>query len=327
MVQTQVSNNGPPYIPATAMVGGHPTTSLDVPISAVFLAFYLLAAVGNMTVFQTNRIRGHKFLMSWAMFGFCMARNATFVLRIVWAYRPHNARLIIAVQIFAAAGVLVSYIVALLLSLRIFRATHPELGWNPKLRMLCKGLYILLFVSFVLTISFTIESFYTLNLKIKKVALWVQRASSLVQLLFNLTSLIILSLSISLPRTTPPENFGTGSLKKKTTILSIVMFFVLFIISFRFGIAWTDPRPASNPAWFDSKPAFYVIEYVLELVVIYTLLLTRFDRMFWVPNGSAKAGDYHMWSGYGQKDEGERLSSSGEESVLQLKPYGNDTER
>lgn len=49
--------------------------------------------------------------------------------------------------------------------------------------------------------------------------------------------------------------------------------------------------------------------------------------MFWVPNGSAKAGDYHMWSGYGQKDEGERLSSSGEESVLQLKPYGNDTER
>ncbi|KAG4436830.1 hypothetical protein IFR05_007679 [Cadophora sp. M221] len=327
MAQTQASNHGPPYIPTIAMVGGHPITSLDVPISAVFLAFYLLAAIGNMAIFQTNRIRGHKFLMSWAMFGFCMARNATFVLRIVWAYRPHNARLIIAVQIFAGAGVLVSYIVVLLLSLRIFRATHPELGWNPKLRMLCKALYILLFISFILTICFTIESFYTLNLKIKNVALWVQRTSSLVQLLFNITSLIIFSLSIFLSRPSSPENFGAGSLKKKTAILSIVTFFVLFIIGFRFGVAWTDPRPASNPAWFDSKPAFYVIEYAFELAIIYILLVTRFDRIFWVPNGSAKAGDYQMWSGYEQKDEGERLSSSGEESVLQLKPYSNNEER
>ena len=322
----------PPYIPkGKAIVGGFPTVSLDIPICAVFLAFYVLGAIGNMTIFQINRKRGHKFLMSWAMFGFCMARNATFVLRIVWATRPTNASVVIASMIFSAAGVLVAYIVMLLLSLRLFRATHPELGWSPKLRIGCKVLYITLFLAFVLTISFTIESFYTLDANIKKVAVWVQRSSALIMLLFNIASLIILCLSIFLPRTSAPENFGAGSIKRKTMIISAMMIFVLFIIGFRFGTAWADAPPTPNPAWWDSKPAFYVLEFGLELVVIYTLLLIRFDRIFWVPNGSAKAGDYRMLSDVVQDDEQleegaeleERAPSSGGESMLRLKEKKN----
>ncbi|PVH79014.1 hypothetical protein DL98DRAFT_572784 [Cadophora sp. DSE1049] len=335
MSESQNAPSGPPYIPTgVALVGGRPTVSLDIPICAVFLTIYVLGAIGNMTIFQINRKRGHKFFMSWAMFGFCMARNATFVLRIVWATRPTNASVVIASMIFSAAGVLVAYIVMLLLSLRLFRATHPELGWSPKLRMACKGLYITLFVAFVLTISFTIESFYTLDANIKKVALWVQRSSALIMLLFNIASLIILCLSVFIPRTSAPENFGTGSIKRKTIILSIMMFFVLFIIGFRFGTVWADAPLASSPAWWDSKPAFYVIEFGLEIVVIYTLLLIRFDRIFWVPNGSAKAGDYRMLSDVAQEEEqleegeelDERLPSSGGESILRLKEKKDNVE-
>ncbi|KAH7391677.1 hypothetical protein BKA64DRAFT_756944, partial [Cadophora sp. MPI-SDFR-AT-0126] len=183
-------------------------------------------------------------------------------------------------------------------------------------------------VAFVLTISFTIESFYTLDAKIKNVALWIQRASSIIMLLFNVASLVILSLSIFLPRTSPPENFGAGSIKGKTTILCVMMFFVLFIISFRFGTAWADARLASNPAWFDSKAAFYIIEFAFEIVVIYGFLLTRFDRIFWVPNGSAKAGDYQKLRDVAQEGEemDERLSSAGGESVPALKQNKNAAE-
>ena len=306
------------------MLGGQPTIPLDIPISAVLLAFYVLGAIGNITIYQFNRRHHHKFLMSWAMFSFCMARIATFVLRIVWATRPTNASIVIATQILSAAGVLVAYIVVLLLSLRIFRATHPELGWDKGLRVACKTLYGLLFVAFVLTISFAIESFYTLDMHIKIISLWMSRASSLVMLLFNLASLVILCLSTFFPRASPPENFGTGSLREKTAILSTMMFFVLFIIGFRFGTAWTAARPASNPAWFDSKPAFYVIEFGLEIVVIYTLLLTRFDRMFWVPDGSKKSGDYHLWRGYQQEIEGRELSGPKEEGGFELKTNNVD---
>ncbi|KAK0118575.1 hypothetical protein ONS95_007461 [Cadophora gregata] len=321
--------HGPPYIPKkNALIGGHPTPSLDIPISSVLLAIYILGAILHMTTFQLNRKRrSHKFLMSWALFGFCMARNATFVLRIVWATRPTNASVVIASMIFSAAGVLIAYIVMLLLALRLFRATHPELGWSGKLRVVCRVLYVALFVAFVLTISFTIESFYTLDAGIKNVALWVQRASSLVMLLFNVAALVVLCLSIFLPRKSAPENFGTGSIKRKTVILSIMMFFVLFIIGFRFGTTWADAPPASSPAWWDSKPAFYIIEFGLEIVVIFGLLLIRFDRMFWVPNGSAKAGDYHMLGDAAQQEKrleegeetNERLRSSGEESLRQVK--------
>lgn len=33
-----------------------------------------------MTIFQINKRRGHKFLMSGLMFGFCMARTLTMIL-------------------------------------------------------------------------------------------------------------------------------------------------------------------------------------------------------------------------------------------------------
>lgn len=72
--------SGPPYAPTTAAVGGIPSTGVDVPIASVFIFLYLLAAAGHMTIFQLNRRRGHKFIMSGLMFGFCMARTTTMVL-------------------------------------------------------------------------------------------------------------------------------------------------------------------------------------------------------------------------------------------------------
>lgn len=70
----------PPYPPTTAAVGGVPTIGVDVPISAVFMFLFLVAAAGHMTIFQINRRRGHKFIMSGLMFGFCMARTVTMIL-------------------------------------------------------------------------------------------------------------------------------------------------------------------------------------------------------------------------------------------------------
>ncbi|KAI6712921.1 hypothetical protein JHW43_004575 [Diplocarpon mali] len=283
----------PPYVSnATAIIGGRPTVRTDVPISAVLLAFYVVAAIANMAIFQVNRRRGRKFFMSWAMFGFCMARNLTFILRIVWAHQPENASLVIAAQIFSGAGVLVGYMVVLLLCIRMFRATQPELGWKPTLRKAFKFAYIGLAVAFLFTMSFTILSFYTLHQGLKTASLWVGRVTILYMLLFNLTSLVLYSWSLLLPRSASAENFGTGSMRRKFVVLGIALLLFLFIIGFRFGTSWTDARPASDPAWFDSRPAFYTIMFVLELIVIYMFIFTRFDRMFWVPNGSTKPGDY-----------------------------------
>lgn len=46
--------------------------SIDIPITSVFLAFYIVGAICHMSIFKKNMARGHKFIMSALMFGkFC----------------------------------------------------------------------------------------------------------------------------------------------------------------------------------------------------------------------------------------------------------------
>jgi hypothetical protein len=276
---------------------------VDVPIDAILLTIYLTGAIANMSIYQINRRKGHKFFMSVALFGFCMSRVATMVLRIVWAIRQANASLAIAAQIFTGVGVLIVYIVLLLLALRIFRATHPKLGWNKSLHKSLTALYMLLFSAFILVITFTILSFYTLDITLRTVAVWIQRAAILYILIFNCISTVMLLLSMLLPRSPQSEDFGTGRMRSKFMILGVALFFALFIAGFRCGTAWVPARPASDPAWYDSKAVFYVVLFSFEIVVVYLLLFTRFDRRFWIPNGSKKPGDYsHLESVEGDVD-------------------------
>jgi hypothetical protein len=72
----------------------------------------------------------------------------------------------------------------------------------------------------------------------------------------------------------------------------VASFFCLFISGFRCGTIWAAPRPASDPAWYDHRALFYLVLLGFEIVVIYLFIFTRFDKKFWVPNGSQGVGDY-----------------------------------
>ena len=274
------------------MPGEQPWIQSDVYISAIFLALYAIGAIWNTMIFHLNRRRGHKFFMSWAMSSFCVARTLTFIFRIIWANQLNNVHIIIAAQIFSAAGILVAYLVVVILSLRLFRAIHPNLGWNQILNAGLTIAYGVLFVSFFLAIAFIVVSYYTLDSNYRAITLWVQRVTILYMLVFNLGSLVFLLLCLLLPQRSASDNFGEGSIKSKSIIVGVMVFFCIFIVGFRFGTVWSQPRPASHVAWYQSKPAYYIILFGLELPIIYGLLVTRFDQMFWVPDGSSKPGDY-----------------------------------
>ncbi|PNS14414.1 hypothetical protein CAC42_3700 [Sphaceloma murrayae] len=291
MAQPQLSS-GPPYASPYAAVGGRPTAIPDLPLLVVFLVLYIAGAASNMTIFQLNRRRGHKFIISLPMFGFCMARITTCVLRVVQTYRPTNIRLAIAAAIFLNAGVLIAYVVVLLLCIRILRALQPQLGWSNPLRLFIKLQYIILALALLLVIAFTVVNLYTLDAHLKTAALWIQRAAILYMLLFNLLSTAVLLLCVMLPRHTAPENFGQGSIAKKLAIASTANLVCVLIAAFRCGTVWVHPRPLNQPGWWHSKAALYAIEFGLEIVVIYLLIIMRFDLVFWVPNGSNGPGDY-----------------------------------
>lgn len=226
------------------------------------------------------------------MFGFCMARIVTMVLRIAWATRSTNAGLAIAANIFTTVGVLAIYIALLLLALRVFRATHPSLGWSKLLRKTLQVSYVLLGSAIILTVAFTILTFYTLNPTLRSAAIWIQRAAVLYILMFNVVTIVLLLLSWLLPHASDNENFGTGSIESKMIILGVGICFSIFIAGFRLGVTWSKTRLASDYPWYDSKAAFYVIDFGFEIIVVFLLLVSRFDKRFWVPNGSNKPGDY-----------------------------------
>jgi hypothetical protein len=232
--------------------------------------------------------------MSWAMFGFAMARKGTMVLRIAWSTRPNNGSVALAANIFAFLGVVVIYIVVLLLSLRVFRARQPTLGWNIWLSKGIKIAYAVLLVVVLVVIPFSILNGFTRDPQLSKACARVIKAGVLYFFLFNLIApvLYLLALFLPHPKDVEPEDFGTGSMQAKLVILAVLLFFTNFISAFRFGVAWAPYRPLSQPAWYDTRAAFYAIELGFELIITFTLIFVRFDRRFWIPNGSKRPGDY-----------------------------------
>lgn len=93
-----------PFTPQDAILGGIPTSSLDVPITAVFLVLFLIGAASHFFIHEFNGKRGHKFHLSDAVFDFCMVRTVTCTMRIVWAFRPDNNSVVLAALIFENAG-------------------------------------------------------------------------------------------------------------------------------------------------------------------------------------------------------------------------------
>ncbi|KAM3423162.1 hypothetical protein BST61_g613 [Cercospora zeina] len=283
-----MEGQGPPYRPQAAGVGGRAMPIPDVPIASVLLVFYVGSAVGNMTILQLNRRRGHKFLLSGLLFGFSMARILTLSLRLGVAYHPTNVSLSIASMIFVNAGILIVYIVDLLFVQRIIRARQPEIGWHPLFRVLFKVVYALVALALVLVIVFIVISFYTLDTHLKVICLDVQLAAITWLLVVAALPLVLLALTWALPKSRNAQTFGAGSLMAKSLILATSTTLCTLGAGFKAGINWQTPRPINNPAWYHSKASFYIFFFVLEIIILYFFLAVRVDRRFHVPDGSSK---------------------------------------
>lgn len=294
----------------TAALGGVPTIKLDVPITAVFLVLFVCGAAAHMTIFQNNKRRGHKFIMSGVMFGFCMSRIATTTLRIVWANYPHNIRLAIAAQIFVAAGVVLLYVINLLFAQRILRATHPKFGWSKGVSIGFKVLYALIVIFLIMLITATIDSFYTLNKHIRTIDRRLQLSGQSYYALVSFLPIPIVYLALSLPRKNSVEKFGSGRWATKINILLIATILLCLGASFRLGTNFKNPRPREDPAWYHSKACFYIFNFTVEILVIYLYLLVRVDRRFHVPNNSHGPGDYSRHVGHDSNEQSNKVNGA-----------------
>ena len=282
----------PPYAPQTAALGGVPTIGVDVPIAAVFLALYLTGAAAHMYILQTNRKRSHKFLLSGMLFGFCMARTVTMIMRISWACRPTNIRIAIASMVFTAAGVVLLFVVNLLFAQRILRAQHPHAGWHKIFHLAFLAVYALIIITLIMLVTTVVQQFFTLNANTHRIDRAVVLYGGTMYAVISFLPIPLLLLSLAVPRKNPIQKFGQGRFRNKIAILLLASTLLCLGASFRVGTSYLTPRPRSDPPGYYSKACFYIFNFVVEILVVYLYVLVRVDRRFWIPNGSHAPGDY-----------------------------------
>lgn len=281
----------PPYASKSAGLGGLPAIGLDIPITAVFMFLFQCGAAAHMTIMQLNQRMGHKFLLSGALFGFCMARTVACIMRIVWATQPHNVRVAIAANVFLNAGVLIIIIANLIFAQRILRATLPHIGWHRSIHFAFLAFYFSIFLLLGGLITAIIQMSYTLDTHIQSIDHKIQLIGVTYFAVASFMLIILLTLAFLLPKKTRVEKFGTGRFRHKIIILLISATLICLGASFRAAVSYM-PRPIAEPAWFDSKPAFYCFDFTIDIFVIYMYAIMRVDRRFHIPDGSSGPGHY-----------------------------------
>lgn len=292
MSESHLPRSGP-YPPTTASLGGLPTVGVDVPLCAVFLVLYIIGAVSHMTILQVNLRRGHKFIISGMLFGFCMSRLVTMILRIVWATRPTNLKLGIAANVFVYAGVILLFVVNLIFAQRIVRAWHPNTGWHRLFHHAFTALYVLIVLSLCMLIVAVIQSFYTLNRNTRRIDRDILLYGQTFYCVISFLPIPMIIIGLLSPRKTRTEKFGSGRFRWKIAILLSSTFLLCLGASFRAGTNYAGgTRPINNPAGYQSKACFWIFNFVVETIVILLYVIVRIDKRFWVPDHSKKAGDY-----------------------------------
>ena len=272
-----------------------PNVDVDIPITAVFMALYLAFAAANMIILQKNQGRKHKFPILGPIFGFCMARNMTCIMRIVWAAEPHDVQIAMTAQILNNAGILIIYIVNLIFAQRVLRAMHPKLGWNPILSRVFQLCYVLIGAMLVMVITATVITYYTLDMQTKLACADCLKVAIVFLFFITLTPVILLALAFLLPRdSTSEETFGTRSMETKALVVFLSACLTTIIAGFKVGTTFETPRPLSDPAWYHSKTAFYCFGFALEILILCLFQIARVDRMFHVPDGSGTVKSYSL---------------------------------
>lgn len=302
-----------PFPPQIQSLGNPPTPIPDVPVSAVFLALFIIAGGMHFKLFLGNKKNNHKFVFSGAMFGasplpcsipplrhanlapgFCKIRIVATVLRIVWSYYPHNVNLAIAANVFVQAGIIILFIVNLFFTQRLMRARHPHIGWSKPFKILIPPVTVAITViSLLMVIVVGIQSSFTTSTNTLRIDRDIQLYSLTCFACIAFLPIPVVLVMLAIPRRTYIDKFGAGRFRTKVIILVLSAALLTLGAAFRAGTDWLPETLLSDAKpWYFSKACFYVFDFTIEIIVVLMYLVVRVDRRFYVPDKTAGPGEY-----------------------------------
>jgi hypothetical protein len=227
--------------------------------------------------------------------GFCMARIATSVLRIISVHFSTDVSLAIAAQVFVSAGVVLIYIINLIFAQRLMRAAHPNFGWHVLFSLAFKLIYVLIILTIIMVIVVAVQSFYTLSPNTHRIDRYIQLSGVTYFAFVSFIPLPLIGLGLVVPRRHKLDKFGEGRWRTQVRILMASSFLICFGASYRAGTMWLTPVPRTQPLpWYFHKAAFYLVNFGVEVTVVWMYAILRVHRRFLIPNGAHGPGSYSL---------------------------------
>lgn len=246
-----------------------------------------------------------------------MARIVTSTLRISSTTLPRNLNLAIASSIFTAAGTLLLFIVNLLFAQRILRSLHPSFGWRRPVSWAFKALYMLIAATIIMVITVVVQGFFTLDPETRSIGRSIQLYGSTFFAVASLLPIPITLAAVAAHHFRRPGNdkldthhtepLGAGPLRTKAALVLTASLLLSIAATYKCAVGWFDPVPRTRPMPDRfSKAAFYVVNFGVEVLVVYLYALGRVDRRFWVPNGASKRRTYVVVEEEGKGEAGDK---------------------
>jgi hypothetical protein len=215
-------------------------------------------------------------------------------MRIASVTLPQDIPLAIAANIFTAAGVLLLYVINLIFTQRIMRASHPHFGWHKALGLAFKILYALIVVTIIMVITATVWTFYTLNPNTRRICRDIQLSGTTFFAFVSFLPIPIVLIGLLVPRHQAIDKFGNGRWRTKIRILLLSSFLVSFGAIYRCATTWITPVPKTQPIpYYMHKAAFYIVNFTIEIIVLFLYAVLRVDRRFHVPDAARGYGSYN----------------------------------
>lgn len=270
--------NGPPYPPRYAAFGGSPHGSVDIGVSALFIGLFAVLGIFHMRLFKSNRAKGHMFIFSAVIFGFCMSRVTTYAMRISTIKNPTSIGLAIAANVLLSAGVILLFITNLNFAQRILRGYHPNFGRSIPVKYAFLAYYISIVLVLIMVIVATVMSFNTLDANKLNTYRDIQHVGVVYFTIFSFLPIPIVLLARFIPGNNKTR-FGTlGTMTHKVIIVVVAAGLLTLENSFRAATTFLPLRPLTDPAWYDKRAAFYVFSPTLEVLVVFLYAVTRVDQ-------------------------------------------------
>jgi hypothetical protein len=225
--------------------------------------------------------------------GFCITRIAATSLRIVWARNPTDANIALAATILVAAGVILLFIVNLILSMRIVKALQPAVGWSKGAWWGFRGLIGSVVACLIMVVTCSVHSMFTLDVGVRQKERNVTLFASVYMTVLAFVPAVAVTLAWVLPNRGPypSEAFGKGRMGTKVALVAFTSIILTLGAGFRSGVNFAA-KPIGQVEWYHSRAAFYCFNFAIELLVVYTYAIFRFEQRFFVPAGCSKPGDY-----------------------------------